>query len=304
MLVGSRFSMIRDLFLAYPWLTVIEANRKSIGSVWSAYQTLKGSDLTLTQESERPFSAPSKLFARLVTKKGGLYGFNDGWFGNKFIYDHVIPFRGEAVSGGVILEEQKALEAAGVSVAVKEFSLTFADDSAVLPRFDLAEKHYVLLHLFAGSEGREISQTKRIELVSRLRASLPAEVKLLLTGGKGSERQRTDDIASKVHDVRSIAGETSILEFINLIARAKVVVSLNTGASHIAAHLKTPVVVLAQRGGKSAWWSDAMYGGKPIVLCNQAVDDAASRDEIYPPSMEQISNEEVVSAVIHTEPKP
>jgi ADP-heptose:LPS heptosyltransferase len=87
-------------------------------------------------------------------------------------------------------------------------------------------------------------------------------------------------------------------EFINLIASAKMVLSLNTGASHIAAHVRTPVVVLAQQGGKVAWWSDAMYGGKPTVLCNELVDDTAPRANIYPPSMEMIVNEDIVSAVI------
>ena len=48
-LVGGRGGMIKDLFRAYSWLTVIEANRKSPGSVVRAFRELSGCDLTLRQ---------------------------------------------------------------------------------------------------------------------------------------------------------------------------------------------------------------------------------------------------------------
>jgi hypothetical protein len=64
-LVGSRGAMIRELFLDYPWLTVLEANRRSPKSLFRAWQALQGVDIALTQVSDKPFSTVSKVFARL-----------------------------------------------------------------------------------------------------------------------------------------------------------------------------------------------------------------------------------------------
>ena len=295
MLVGGRGGMVRDLFHAYPWITVIEANRKSVESLELAWLKLRGCDLTLTQEAERPFSLPSKIFARLVTKRGGLYGFNDKWFGNRFIYDRIVPFEGERKSDGIIVEERKALTLAGIPIASQEFSLKYENDPHVFKRFNVEPRSYILMHLFAGSPGREISQKRRIEIASAVHSAYPNTI--LLTGGKGTERERTDVASLGLPRVRSIAGDTSMKEFINLIANAEVVVSLNTGAGHIASHLKVPTVIISPQGVEGAWFGESMYGNRPKILSNKDVDDSAPRDSVHPPSMDMVTDEEIISAI-------
>ncbi|HEY4519769.1 MAG TPA: glycosyltransferase family 9 protein, partial [Candidatus Paceibacterota bacterium] len=235
MLVGSRGAMIHDVLLGYPWLSVVEANRKNPSSLISAWRALSGSDIALTQPAENPFSFPSKVFARLVAKK--LIGFNDTSVWN-FMYDTVVPFFGEAHSRGMIVEEQNALRASGVPMGVSELSLSYVDDPSVVSKFRLSGK-YVAAHLFSGNEGRSISQRKRVEIVRALRSAIPHT--LVLTGGT-ADVVRAAETSGGLPNVLNLAGKTSMQEFINLIARARGVVSLDTGGAHIAAHLKKPLV--------------------------------------------------------------
>ena len=72
--VGSRGAMLRDLFAAYPWLEIIEANRRSPSALFSLLKNFYGSDLVITQYAGKPcgrFSFRSKLFARVLAKRGG-----------------------------------------------------------------------------------------------------------------------------------------------------------------------------------------------------------------------------------------
>lgn len=97
--VASRAAMIRDLLAASPHIEVIEANRKSLKSLWSLWREFRGSDLVVTQYAGKvggKFSLASKLAARVLARRGGLVGFRDASRFN-FFYDHIVEFnRSEA----------------------------------------------------------------------------------------------------------------------------------------------------------------------------------------------------------------
>lgn len=94
--------------------------------------------------------------------------------------------------------------------------------------------------------------------VSELKRQYPAELwieaakmilaetrhQILFTGG-ASEKQLTDKLQSSVGAGSfSIAGTLTLDEFITLIDKSPLVVSVNTGTIHLAAALNTPIVVL------------------------------------------------------------
>src|SRR3989344_3338872 len=272
LLVASRSGMIKDLLAGYEWLDVVEVNRKHPLALMRAFRALRPQDITLTQYAERPFSLPSKIFARLVTRRGGLVGFTDSFWGNMLLYDSLVPFMGERLSEGMIVEEQKALTAVKVPVAVPNLRLSFIEDSAVLQRFGVIAKQYVIAHLFAGSEGRNISQEKRRALVRALRESLPAGYQIILSGVV-SEAARAEDARSGLEGVINLAGKTSVQELINLIAQARTTLALDSGAAHIAAHLQVPLAVMVRTEARSGWWSHHMYRGRPILITNKEADD-------------------------------
>ena len=296
LLVGSRASMIRELFAAYPWLTIVEVNRHHPANVVAAWREFRGQDLTLTQYAENPFSLPSKLFARLVTKRGGLIGFDDHFGGNKFLYDRILPFAGEEKSGGMMLEEQKALASAGIPISVLNLRLSYIEDLETPARFGLEAKKYSIAHLFSGSEGRSISQQKRIAIVKALRDSLPSSHLLVLTG-VANEYERAQESAGNRYGIINLTGKTTLQELINLLAQARGVLALDSGAAHITAHIDTPLVGLTRPKAPRGWGGRAMYGGRPTVLTNPAADDRGPREGFYPPSLETIELSQIVDRV-------
>ena len=292
MLVGSRGEMIRDLLAGYPWIGVIEASRRHPRSLANAWRALRGSDIALTQYSEKPFSAPSKIFARFASKY--LIGFEDSWWGNRFLYNALVPWSGEANSNGMIVEEQRALAEAGVPTNVSELSLSYVSDPSFLPRSHLSRNEYVVAHLFSGNEGRSISQKKRMEIVRALQKVMPHTI--VLTGGE-SDVARSEEATQRLSQVLSRAGKTSMQELVNLIAYSRGVLSLDTGAAHIAAHLKRPLVVLTRKEAREAWWGSPMYQNRPVVLCNDLADDDALRVTPHPPSLETIDTHIIADTV-------
>lgn len=268
LLVASRGEMIRGLFAAYSWLEVIEANRRNLSAILSTYIRFRDTDFTVTQYSENKFSTTSKIFARLITKKGGLAGFNDGWLWNRFIYDCLLPFEGEQTAKAMFLYEQDSLRTMGMNVPIKELELAFNKNERVLDNFKLNASGYFIVHLFSGNDGRGLRQSRRLELIHFLRSQFGDKFPIVLTGAK-DDLLFVDEIAKKV-PVISAAGKTAIQELINLVYFSKGVVSIDTGVAHIAAHLQKPLVTLTRCESRYSWWSPRQYSKNLVVLCNEA----------------------------------
>ena len=275
LLVGSRGKMLSELFSAYPWLEVWEVNRRNPLSIFRAMRRFFCSDFTLIQYSENKFSALSKFFARLVTKRGRLVGFEDGWKFNKLIYDKILPFAGEYKSRGLIEEERNALFSLGVPASLKTFSLDFKEDKSVLKKFGLQKDGYIILHFFSGSDSRGLHFLKKREILKAVCERFGGSYELVLTGSE-NEREAAVKIAegmfvspSQGGPIKIAAGKTSMAALVNLISNSKAVLSLDTGVAHIAGHLEKPLVTLSRCKAFSAWCSPLMYQKNVSVLCNQ-----------------------------------
>lgn len=82
-----------------------------------------------------------------------------------------------------------------------------------------------------------------IELLQRARHQWPVHV--VLTGGPGAyDRELADKITSQVPHVIDLVGKTKPKQLLAVISRATVVVCPDTGPSHMAAAMNTPVVAL------------------------------------------------------------
>lgn len=264
--VASRAGMIRDLLTAYPWIHVIEASRRSPSAILQAFQTLWGSDATETQCTGRgQFSTTSKLFARLVTKKGRLVGYQDPWKWNRFLYDTVLPYDHQKA---LRLHEQSAVQALGVSISLPEATLKYSSDAGVHERFSLPKKSYVILHLFAGTGGRGFTRERRIELVREMQQQFGSKYTIVLTGGS-SDEVYANEVAGG-YPVRVLAGKTTVQELANLIVGSIGVVSIDTGVAHMTAQLGVPLVVTRSCFAYN-WWAPEQYQGPLTVLSADSV---------------------------------
>jgi ADP-heptose:LPS heptosyltransferase len=110
-------------------------------------------------------------------------------------------------------------------------------------------ERFALVHPGASTQSRTYPAQMYREVVEGLarESGLP----VLVTGGQGEE-----DLAAEAAGSTGIplAGETSLGSFAALVGRAEVVVTNNTGTTHVASALKRPVVtVFAGTNPKEQW---------------------------------------------------
>lgn len=296
--VASRAGMIRDLFAAYPWLEVIEANRRNPGAVLSLLRTFHGSDLVITQYAGKKggkFGLASKLVARILAKRGGLIGFSDASIWNTFLYDKLLPVRPERA---VADHDREALQAAGIPIALPYPTLQYLKDPETLPKLRIEGK-FILVHLFAGNKSRGLSPEKKKDLLAALAEQLP-DTHLVITGGKG-DREESLQVAKGI-PATVIAGDVTLQQLMNVIGASQGVVSIDTGVAHIAAQLGKPLVVLHTCLGRN-WWLPEQYGpATPIKAFSRGDLCAVGHVHTeYPACINAIPVEAVIQAVLSSQ---
>ena len=246
--VSSRISMARDLFAAYPWLEVIEANKRPRSLL--ALFARGRNDVVVTPYTGGVFQLFPKIAARFLARM--LLGYADRSARTRFLYTKLIPLFGRARAPRLL--ETDALVALNIPVSITQPSFKYLPQPNLLERLDLMEKKYIVLHLFSGGDARGFSPEHRRTLVRAFADVLPVGMKLALTGSKVERESLGKDLP-----LSAVSVDTSLQELAALIDRAALIVSLDTGAAHIAAHLRKPLVVLASCVGVQ-WWSKDMYG--------------------------------------------
>ena len=292
-LVSSKSEMARDLLAAYPWINIVEANTRHPITIFSAFQKLCFSDATVTQYSGRgSFSTSSKIFARILTRFGGLAGFTDSWPFNGLLFDHLIPF---SMRRAMRLHECDALKALGIPITFPEITLIPRDDNTVLEKLNLEKKSYLVLNLFSGSRGRGLSLEHQRTIAHTIIDTFGTSIKIVLTGGPSDEplmRSIKEFVPMLV-----LASGIGMQELITLVAKSKAVVSLDTGVAHIAAQTGVPLVVMRTCWGYN-WWNTDQYPRKGIVVL--AHDELCADGHIakdFPECLSAITAKEIIDAV-------
>lgn len=294
--VAGRAGMIRDLFAAYPWLEVIEANRRNPGALLSVLKNFKESDLVVTQYAGKKggrFSLLSKLFARVLAKKGALIGFTDASKLNGALYDRLVPVRPDVA---VDEHDREALRAAGLRVSLPFPKLDFIRDDSAHAAFNLEAGKFIVVHLFAGNAGRGLNPDKKHELLKTLSEELP-DIRLVVSGG-AADREEAVRAAEGI-SVEIIAGRATLQELMNLIVNSRGVISVDTGVAHISAQLGVPLTVLRTCVGRN-WWLPGQYGpAAPIRVfsCDKLCADGHVSGD-YPICINSLSMGEVVRGSI------
>ena len=294
--VASRGAMIADLFAAYPWLEVIEVNRRHPKALLSLWRNFHGSDLVVTQYSGKKggrFGLASKFAARLLAKRGGLVGFTDVSKWNRILYDRLLLVRSDQA---IAEHEREALRAAGLPVSLPFPTLAYLQDDTVLAKFHLEMEKYVVVHFSAGGAGRSISPEKGRELLTVLRDILPKDISIVISGAL-ADRESALAIVHGI-EARVIAGEATLQEMMDVIQHSRAVVSVDTGMAHITAQLGKPLVVMRTCVGRN-WWFSGQYGEKaPITVFSRS--DLCAAGHIYknfPACISAISVEDVARAL-------
>lgn len=285
LVVSSRVKMIRELLVAYPWLHVVELNRH----ISTLLRFFGGGrrDIVVTPYTGGTFPLLPKLVARLAAHT--LIGYTDRSSINKFLYSKLISLVGRERAPRLL--ETDALSALGMPVSIAQPSFKYVPQPALLSRLGLEGKKYVVLHLFSGSDARGLSPSRRRELVEAIVHILPAGFWLVITGSDAERKSLDMGLPTDV-----ILAKTSLQELAHLIDHSALMVSLDTGAAHIAAHLKKPLIVLAGCVGVQ-WWSKDMYGTDiPMTLFTNTCPSGHNYSG-YAKCLDDVSMDEVAEKV-------
>jgi ADP-heptose:LPS heptosyltransferase len=292
MVVGSRAEMLKDLFAAYPWLEIMQSNRRNPASLLRLWSTWKGADLVVTQYAGKKggsFNAWSKIAARLLSKRGGLVGYADGSPAlNALLYDRVVPLPGGRAP---VALERDALAAAGVTTNTSP-SQRYVPQAGLIERLGLMPGQYVVLHLFSGGDARGFSPERRRKIIKHLTAALP-NTTLVLTGSPKEQESLGEGLE------RVLRPRTTLQEVMHLIDHSRGVIAVDTGVAHLAAHLRKPLMVLASCVGLH-WWGEEMYGRDiPARLFAKPEICAGMHDfSGYAKCLEALDLDEVASAAV------
>ena len=174
----------------------------------------------------------------------------------------------------------RLLDAIGLSGAAAEPAVHFAPEDLAKAQAILAEAPEAsgprIALVISSSKGHpnEWFDTRWIELCRRLRVRLDA--KIVFVGAKG-DASRIDGIRDAA-DVAALsaAGRTDLPQLAALLAISDLVVTIDTGALHVARAVNAPSVVLANAAQPDHWWlppgSDRRFrilrhGHVPCALC-------------------------------------
>lgn len=136
------------------------------------------------------------------------------------------------------------------------------------------KKPWLIFHAGVSEKKREYPQELWVKAAKKLVKE--KDFQILFTGA-GFEKNLCDQLTAKTgENAFSVAGLFKLEEFIALIEKAPVIVSVNTGTIHIAAALNTPVVVLyAQTNPQHTPWKVSS-----TVLEFEVEEDKRSKNEV------------------------
>nr|WP_187698462.1 glycosyltransferase family 9 protein [Rathayibacter agropyri] len=205
------------------------------------------------------------------------------------------------VPGETLAEDQPEPERALAIAAAAGFTLPAGDDGrllvrreGILPAALVDVGRYAVVHPGAAVPARAwpaANAARAVELLA------DAGLAVVVTGGPG-ERALTAEVAgSRGID---LGGATDFAGASEVLARAEVVISGNTGPAHLAAAVGTPVVSLFAPVVPAVRW--APYGVPVALLGDQEAACAGSRARVCPvpghPCLAGVSAEEAVAAAL------
>jgi lipopolysaccharide heptosyltransferase II len=161
------------------------------------------------------------------------------------------------------------------------------------------QKPWLLFHPGVSERKREYPQSLWIEAASQVVKDLDYQV--ILTGN-AAERNRIEILKAGVgSNCFNAAGLLTLEEFITLINRSALVVSVNTSTVHIAAAMNTPVIVLyaLTNPQHSPWMAKGkvlLYDVPPELKSNNQILHFVTENR-HPKSVPMVSPGEIVQSI-------
>ena len=214
---------------------------KSLADYWRFYQSLRGRQFDVLLAAQASLRANLLYPCIRATRKIGYDKArgNDGhgWFVN----ESITPGREHTLDGFL-----KFGEAIGVTPEAPVWDLPVRAEDDAWVRSKLPNTHgtpVLVVNPAASKPERSWSVERYVDVIRFVVSRWSVQV--VLTGGPGAhDKALGDAIIAEVPEVTNLIGKTKPKQLLALIGQAKLVLCPDTGPSHMAAAMGTPVVAL------------------------------------------------------------
>ncbi len=246
----TRYSYV-DVFLEFPGYRCLEGVGWSPARSWDFFQQARAAEYDLAIQMHGDGSKSNRFVAQLGAK--ATVGYRTPEETGRGLLDLELQMRPREHEIARCLRLVEALGAAGTPEL--EFRITLADwleIEAVAEQTGLdLGRPMIAVHPGAKDPARRWPAERFAATASRLAPELGAQV--VITGGAG-EVPLAEQVASSVAAPTFVlAGRTSIGGLAALLATQKLLVTNDTGVSHLAAAVRTPSVVLFGPTDPARW---------------------------------------------------
>ncbi len=240
-----------DGFVEFPGFPGLPERAPDLAALPQFFETMRSNAYDLLLQMHGSGSIVNHLMAACGARSVGGFVEPGGYCLNPALHC-LWPTEGTEVERMLRLTDHLGLPRQGLAL---EFPITDEDRSKLFALWPGSARPagYVCIHSGAQLPSRQWP----LERFAAVGDALAAKGYLVVLTGSPAEVQRASDLAAAMHHpVVNLAGQTNLWTLGALIERARLLVSNDTGVSHIAAALRTRSVIISS-GGDAARWAPA-----------------------------------------------
>jgi len=109
---------------------------------------------------------------------------------------------------------------------------------------EINDNNYVVMHLFAGGSKADLKHLPLKIWAEIIEYCLDKNYKIYLTGGESDYKRIEEFLSHNNLSIENIAGKFSLQETANIVGKAKLIISIDTGIMHLASALNTNLIAI------------------------------------------------------------
>jgi Glycosyltransferase family 9 (heptosyltransferase) len=263
---GDKRGLYDDMIAQYPHITLVTISRRSAFTLLKTWiATFGRRQIVLHPLSFGKVNRIHALLTWLITlpqRHSRSVVFGERTIANRFFFTTILP---RNLEQSIFISARDAITTTGITPVSFTPQLLF-EVAEPLPIF--SGRQYIVVHPFASSVSRSLTTARWQELFDWLTVSY-SHHSIVISGGPADRTAATALIRSTYTNVYfSQDIISSFVASFSLTSRAALYVGVDTGPTHIAAHVGVPTIVIGNNSNP-CWLP--YYNPKVTVLMNLSV---------------------------------
>ena len=263
---GDNRRLYDDMLMQYPHITLVTLSRKSLGALVAILWSGRGQrQIVLHPLSFGAVNLVHAWMTRIITllhPQSRSVIFGESTLRNRFFFSTILT---RDLEQSIFTSQEDAIKTTGINPLIHTPQLLFEHGA---PISQLQHRPYIVVHPFAASVSRSLPHARWQELIEWLRTTYP-HYSVVISGGPADRvpaEALMKESYSQVYFNQDIC--TTFVASFSLAAKAALYVGVDTGPTHIAAHVGVPTIVVGNNSNP-CWLP--YYNREVAVLMNLAV---------------------------------